>query len=65
VKSIGDLQRMVANDYLDAAVAAFFLLAVLVVIADSARECWSVLRGGKSVASTEVPFARRPAHAGD
>lgn len=56
VKSAGDLGRMIANDYLDAAVAAFFLVAVLVVIADSAREWWAVLRGGKPARSTETPF---------
>jgi carbon starvation protein len=44
VASAGDLTRLIANDYLDAAVAAFFLLSVLVVIADSAREWWAVLR---------------------
>jgi carbon starvation protein len=56
VRSSGDLGRMIANDYLDAAVAAFFLVSVLVVIADSAREWWAVLRGGKPVRTTETPF---------
>jgi carbon starvation protein len=65
VRSVGDLNRLIANDYLDAAVAAFFLLAVLVVIADSAREWWAVLRGGKPVRSTETPFEPRPALTGD
>lgn len=65
VGSAGDLNRLIANDYLDAAVAAFFLLSVVIVIADSAREWWAVLRGGKAVRSTEVPFAPRTAPAGD
>ena len=65
VKSAGDLGRMIANDYLDAAVAAFFLVAVLVVLADSAREWWAVLRGGKPVRSTETPFEARTLAAGD
>jgi carbon starvation protein len=56
VKSAGDLTRLIANDYLDAAVAAFFLASVLVVIADSAREWWAVLRGGKPARTTETPF---------
>jgi carbon starvation protein len=59
VRSAGDLTRLIANDYLDAAVAAFFLLSVLVVIADSAREWWAVLKGGKPVRSTETPFEPR------
>jgi carbon starvation protein len=48
--------RMIANDRLDAAVAAFFLIAVAVILADSAREWWAVLSGRKAVRSTEVPF---------
>jgi carbon starvation protein len=67
VKSAGELGRMIANDYLDAAVAAFFLLSVLVVIADSAREWWAVLRGGKNVITTETPppFGSRSFSVGD
>jgi carbon starvation protein len=56
VKSAGDLTRLIANDYLDAAVAAFFLASVLIVIADSAREWFAVLWGGKPARSTETPF---------
>jgi carbon starvation protein len=59
VRSTGELSRLIANDYLDAAVAAFFLLSVLVVIADSGREWWAVLKGGKPVRSTETPFEPR------
>ena len=65
IASTTDLGRMIANDYLDAAVAAFFLLAVIVVIADSAREWWAVLKGGKAARSTEIPFVPRAAVAGD
>ena len=65
VASATDLGRMIANDYLDAAVAAFFLIAVVVVIADSAREWWAVVKGGKAAQSTEIPFVPRPAVAGD
>ena len=35
VKSGGDALRMALNDYLDAAVAAFFMLSVVVILADS------------------------------
>jgi carbon starvation protein len=65
VKSAGDLGRMIANDYLDAAVAAFFLLAVIVILADSMREWLAVVRGGKVALTTEVPFQRRAMAAGD
>ena len=51
------LLQMLGNDYLDAAVAAFFLLAVLVILADSIRSWWSIVQGRSTVRSTEVPFA--------
>ena len=64
IASTVDLRRMIANDYLDAAVAAFFLLSVLLVITASAREWWAVLRGGKPARSSEVPARPRIALAG-
>jgi carbon starvation protein len=48
--------RMIFNDRLDAAVAGFFMVAVIVILADSAREWVAVLRGRKPATSTEVPF---------
>jgi carbon starvation protein len=65
VKSVNELSRMIANDYLDAAVAAFFLLAVIVILVDSIREWLAVVRGTKRAHSTEVPFQRRVMLAGD
>jgi carbon starvation protein len=65
VKSMSDLTQMIANDYLDAAVAAFFLLSVLVILAWSAREWWAVLSGSKAARTTEVPFQPRAFVAGD
>jgi carbon starvation protein len=50
--------RMIFNDRLDAAVAAFFMIAVIVILADSAKEWVAVLRGRKPALSTEVPFDR-------
>ena len=55
---------MIFNDYLDAAVTVFFMVSVVVIIADSAREWMSVLRGNKPVVSSEVPFEAMPV-AGD
>ena len=65
VKSAGELGRMIANDYLDAAVTVFFVLSFIVVLADSAREWWAVISGAKAPRSTEVPFVQRAAVAGD
>jgi carbon starvation protein len=48
--------RMIFNDRLDAAVAAFFMIAVVVILADSAKEWIAVVRGRKPARSTEVPF---------
>jgi carbon starvation protein len=48
--------RMIFNDRLDAAVAGFFMLAVIVILTDSAKEWVSVIRGRKPARSTEVPF---------
>ena len=51
-----DAGRLIFNDRLDAAVAAFFMIAVLVILIESAREWILVLRGDRPAASTEVPF---------
>jgi carbon starvation protein len=65
VKTIADASRIVWNDRVDAMVAAFFALSVLVILAQSASEWLSVLRGSKPAVSTEVPFEGRVAVAGD
>jgi len=65
VASTAAAARMAFNDRLDTAVAAFFLLSVLVILADSAREWLAVLAGRKPARSTEVPFEPRAAYAGD
>jgi carbon starvation protein len=64
IKSAADARRMVFNDYLDAAVTAFFMISVVVILADSIREWTSVLRGRKPAVSTEAPFEAVPV-AGD
>ena len=56
VASAEAARRIIFNDYLDAAVAAFFMISVVVIIAESMREWFSVLRGRKPAVSTEVPF---------
>jgi carbon starvation protein len=61
VKTASDAHRMLFNDYLDAAVAAFFMISVVVILADSFREWTAVLGGRKPIISTEVPFSAIPA----
>jgi carbon starvation protein len=56
VQSIGDASRLILNDRIDAAVAAFFLLSVIVILVASAHEWFTVLSGRKVAKSTEIPF---------
>lgn len=65
VASEGELLRMIANDYLDAAVAAFFLAAVLVILVDSGRVWWRLVRGGRARGATELALVPGAAPAGD
>jgi carbon starvation protein len=65
IKTAADASRVIFNDRLDAAVAAFFMLSVIVIITESAREWLSVVQGRKPAVSSEVPFEPRAAVAGD
>jgi carbon starvation protein len=51
-------RRMVFNDRLDAAVAAFFMISVIVIIVASAHEWLAILSGRKRAVSTEVAYSR-------
>ena len=64
IASVEVANRLIFNDYLNTAVAAFFMISVVVILADSAREWLSVLGGKKPAISTEVPFEPVPV-AGD
>ena len=46
---------MIFNDYLDAAVAAFFMVSVVVILADSMRSWYGVISGRVPAVSSEVP----------
>jgi carbon starvation protein len=61
VASAGNAARMIFNDRLDAAVAAFFLVSVVVILAASMKEWYAVLSGSKAAVSSEVPFTPRAA----
>ena len=58
-------QRFIFNDRVDAAVAAFFMISVIIIIADSAKEWYKVVSGRIQPVSTEHPFEPRTAVAGD
>ena len=57
-QSAADIRSMIINDRIDAAVAAFFLISVIVILVASAHEWWEVLSGRKVARSSEVPFAQ-------
>jgi carbon starvation protein len=56
VQSMADARRLILNDRVDALVAGFFLLSVVVIIVASAHEWFTVLTGRKAAHSTEIPF---------
>ena len=62
-KTAADAARMIFNDRVDAAVAAFFMISVVVILANSIPLWIAVIRGRKPAISTEVPFTRRAAAA--
>ncbi|HEX7939083.1 MAG TPA: carbon starvation CstA 5TM domain-containing protein, partial [Gemmatimonadaceae bacterium] len=64
IKTATAARQMIFNDYLDAAVALFFMVSVVVIIADSVREWTAVISGRKPAISSEVPFEAVPV-AGD
>ena len=55
-KSVADVHRMVFNDRLDAGVAGFFMICVVVILIESIREWIRILSGRKAATSSEVPF---------
>jgi carbon starvation protein len=56
VQSISDASRMIFNDRIDAGVAAFFLISVVVILVASAYEWFGVLTGRKAATTSEIPF---------
>ncbi|MDO8500846.1 MAG: carbon starvation CstA family protein [Gemmatimonadaceae bacterium] len=57
VASLEAARRMMFNDHLDAAVAAFFMIAVVVILVESARVWIRILTGRVPATSTEVNFS--------
>jgi carbon starvation protein len=56
VASTAAAARMALNDRLDAGVAAFFIVCVIVVLLASMREWWLILSGRKVRMTTEISF---------
>jgi carbon starvation protein len=56
VQSVSDANRIILNDRIDAAVAAFFLISVIVILVASLHEWFTVLSGRKPAKSSEIPF---------
>jgi carbon starvation protein len=61
VSNAAGAARLIFNDRLDAAVAAFFMISVIVILVDSMREWWAVLGGRKAMVSSEEPYTARAA----
>ena len=61
--SVDIAERMIFNDYLDAGVAAFFMISVVLILVSSIHEWMQVIRGTKPPVSTEIPFTPVPAGA--
>jgi carbon starvation protein len=55
---VAKIERLIFNDYLDAAITAVFMILVIVVVLDSARVWFSVLSGRRGVAAREYVLAR-------
>jgi carbon starvation protein len=56
VQTIIEAKRLILNDHIDAGVAAFFLLSVIVILVASAHEWFSVLSGRKTAVTSEIPY---------
>jgi carbon starvation protein len=53
---IAETQAVIFNERLDAVVCAVFLLLVAIVLLDSLRVWWGLLRGTKAAVTSEAPF---------
>jgi carbon starvation protein len=58
IKTVAAAQRMIFNDHLDAAVAGFFLVSVVVILTASIIEWVKVMNGRTAPVSSETPYVR-------
>jgi carbon starvation protein len=57
VEKIAETQRLIFNDRLDAAITALFMVLVIVVVVESVREWFRVLRGPRALPVAEYAAA--------
>jgi len=62
-KTAADVARMVFNDRLDAAVAGFFMVSVVIILLDSLWVWYGIVSGARAATSSEVPFTARAVQA--
>ncbi len=53
--ALGLLHQQAFNARVDMLLCALFMIAILVIMADTARECWACLRGGRLHGSAPLP----------
>jgi carbon starvation protein len=59
VQDAAGAARLIFNDRLNAVVAAFFLISVVVILADSARVWYGVLKGRLPMTTNETPYVAK------
>ena len=62
-KTAADVARMVFNDRLDATVAGFFMVSVVIILLDSLWVWYGIVSGARAATSSEVPFTARAVQA--
>jgi carbon starvation protein len=59
VQDAAGAARMIFNDRTNAVVAAFFLLSVVVILVDSMRVWYGVLKGRLPMVTNETPYVAK------